>query len=496
MKTICNILILSLLVILENFAIAETTHQETTVNKLSTFKDALREADPGDVIIIQNGTYQGWDKVTIAQSGISGSPITIRAESPGNVVFRGNDNEFIITGAFIVLDGLKFQDRNGQDGSAKGVIWLNGAQHSRITNCTFDRISGPELIYIGRSGEPHEPDDNRIDHCIFTNNGSRLLHIQNNPDRGQGRRTQIDHNIFRNNHYAQGDNLGSLIRVGNWEGYSYFSTGHLIESNTFQDSDTDGDLFHFKASGITIRANRFENTNHISFRQGENHVVEGNLFVNTKESGSGAVRITGKGGHKVINNVFIDGPNSRIAIGLEYGNSDKTLADVHYITPRNNVIANNTIYGYDDTGIYVGTKKGSNSTISGKRNDPPRDNTIVNNIIVSTHGTLLRLNGASDNLVSNNLFHATGAARVGNPGDNPLYGDPGFQSVATANFRLLPNSLALDHGIPVPQVATDFDGHKRPANGAHDIGAFELVDKVQKELFPPRNVRVISTLSP
>ena len=42
----------------------------------------------------------------------------IRAESPGDVIFNGNNNEFVITGAFIVLDGLIFQNRNKGDRDA------------------------------------------------------------------------------------------------------------------------------------------------------------------------------------------------------------------------------------------------------------------------------------------------------------------------------------------------------------------------------------------
>ena len=158
MSPMLRMILLSLTLIFGGVSLGTASPNETTVGQLSDFKDAIAQASRGDIITINNGTYTNWNQVKITQSGTAGNPITIRAESPGNVVFNGNNNEFIISGAFIVLDGLTFQNRNSGDGGVKGVIWLDGARHSRITNCTFDNIQGIEIIYIGRSGNPNEPD--------------------------------------------------------------------------------------------------------------------------------------------------------------------------------------------------------------------------------------------------------------------------------------------------------------------------------------------------
>ena len=41
------------------------------------------------------------------------------------------------------------------------------------------------------------------------------------------------------------------------------------------------------------------------------------------------------------------------------------------------------------------------------------------------------------------------------------------------DFHLTPYSSAIDAGIPVNGVATDFDGMVRPQGAAFDVGAFE-----------------------
>ncbi len=52
---------------------------------------------------------------------------------------------------------------------------------------------------------------------------------------------------------------------------------------------------------------------------------------------------------------------------------------------------------------------------------------------------------------------------------------PQFLNLQNHNFHLRPKSPAIDHGIPLNEVRTDFEGKKHPWGKAPDIGAFEYV---------------------
>jgi hypothetical protein len=52
--------------------------------------------------------------------------------------------------------------------------------------------------------------------------------------------------------------------------------------------------------------------------------------------------------------------------------------------------------------------------------------------------------------------------------------DPLFVNPLAQDFRLQPNSLAINAGVTLPEVATDLIGVPRPQYGAYDIGAYEF----------------------
>ena len=52
-------------------------------------------------------------------------------------------------------------------------------------------------------------------------------------------------------------------------------------------------------------------------------------------------------------------------------------------------------------------------------------------------------------------------------------GDPKFVNPAQGNFKLQKGSPAIDKGATLSDVPCDFDGNRRPAGSAYDMGAFE-----------------------
>ena len=135
-------------------------------------------------------------------------------------------------------------------------------------------------------------------------------------------------------------------------------------------------------------------------------------------------------GNLVYNNLVW---NNQAGISVDYGAS-------------NSGIFNNDVYANaGDAGIRIGYSGGATNT------------TIQNNIIYqNTNGDIKDY--GTGTVADHNLLNTT----------NPLFVD-----AATSNFHLQAGSPAINTGITVAAVTTDFDGIARPQGSAYDIGAFE-----------------------
>jgi hypothetical protein len=115
------------------------------------------------------------------------------------------------------------------------------------------------------------------------------------------------------------------------------------------------------------------------------------------------------------------------------------------------------------------------------------DNQIYNNTIVG--GVLyVRDNG---NRVQNNI--ATGGIENlgSNTLSNNLQSDPGFVNAAGGNFRIATaGSPAIDTGVGLSAVTTDFDKRPRPQGARFDIGAYEYTGSAPRPLSAPTNLRI------
>jgi hypothetical protein len=115
------------------------------------------------------------------------------------------------------------------------------------------------------------------------------------------------------------------------------------------------------------------------------------------------------------------------------------------------------------------------------------DNQIYNNTIVG--GVLyVRDNG---NRVQNNI--ATGGIENlgSNTLSNNLQSDPGFVNAAGDNFRIATaGSPAIDTGVGLRAVTTDFDKRPRPQGARFDIGAYEYTGSAPRPLSAPTNLRI------
>lgn len=96
---------------------------------------------------------------------------------------------------------------------------------------------------------------------------------------------------------------------------------------------------------------------------------------------------------------------------------------------------------------------------------------IENNIFYLPGGNIGITGTQSGALIDHNL--STGTVGGGGTGTNIENADPMFVNPTTLDFHLMSGSPAVDAGVSLSIVPTDFDGVVRPLGPRYDIGAFE-----------------------
>ena len=104
------------------------------VSTISAGLSLLDTGDPGDVLMIANGTYIG--DIIVSVSGESGSYKTIKAESDGGVIIDGDNPSWsqtiTVTGDYVKIEGIKFI--NGE----QFVCLIDATStHAYFKNCAF-----------------------------------------------------------------------------------------------------------------------------------------------------------------------------------------------------------------------------------------------------------------------------------------------------------------------------------------------------------------------
>ncbi|MBQ2264099.1 MAG: right-handed parallel beta-helix repeat-containing protein [Oscillospiraceae bacterium] len=206
--------------------------------------DAMRNAQPGDVIRAASGTYdctacQGSQKFDSSAEGTTEAPITLTAADPENPpVLTGNGTEhgyvLHITGDHWILDNLKVTT------AQKGIV-LDNSNHSVIRSCEVSETGAEAIairdgssyclvqdsyihdtglvtpgygegIYIGSakstSGYAYECDHNVVDGCTFRNVAAEHVDVKEYTTD-----TEIMHCTFYGDGMTGANNAGSFVDI-------------------------------------------------------------------------------------------------------------------------------------------------------------------------------------------------------------------------------------------------------------------------------------------
>lgn len=350
--------------------------------------ETLRKAQPGDRIVIADGTYRDAE-LKWTGAGAEGRPVVIEAATPGGVVI-GGASTLRFAGRWLEIRGLRF--RNGYAPSGAVVEFRNGrevAEDCRLTECVVDGYNPARrdaaysyVLLYGRR--------NRVDHCTLTgklNLGVTLI-VMLNEERSQRNHHRIDHNHF-GPRPVYGSNGAETIRVGTSQ-QAYCSSNTLIEENLFDRCNGEVEVVSIKSSDNVIRGNVFfESQGVLALRHGDRNRVEGNLFIGNGVRNTGGIRIV-NAGHTVRGNTLAGLAGGRFFSALAVMNAVPNSLPNRYCLVENVDIAGNTFV--DCSNIEFGTGRDLERTLCPQR-VRFTGNTIVNRKLTEPFITVDRTDG-------------------------------------------------------------------------------------------------------
>jgi len=474
-----------------------------TVSTAAQFKEALAAMNPGDTVLVLDGTYNlGGLKVT--QGGSALKPIVVKSKNLYGAKITGPTYFNLSYQSYVTYEGF---DINVDAGST--IFKMEGCSHVRITRNwlrmpTTSDTQTSKWITIGDlwSSEICNSHENRFDHNLFDGKFDQGAWLVIDGSHGTvpaiSQHDRIDHNIFRNN-TPRVTNEKETIRIGVSD-LCKLDAYTVVENNLFEDCDGDPEIVSLKSCKDTVRYNTFRRcVGTVSLRQGNNSVVEGNFFFGenkttlfgTETIGCGGVRVYGMN-HKIINNYFegLTGDKWDAACTITNGDVTNTsTSNSSHFLAENTVFAFNTLVN-NKSNIEVGFNN------NGAYGLAPKNNIIANNLVIGTVNPFIKYYSTASLAglgFQNNLMYPTESATLGltgttdaqirivdpqlTPSSCRASGQNCDQRTKHEVYKLTSGSPAINASIGYESVTRDFEG--QPAIGIRDIGADEYSGAVQ-----------------
>ena len=350
---------------------------ETLVRNQDEYRDAVKRAKPGDVIVLANGVWRDFE-ILFTGTGLPERPITLTAETKGEVVISGQSN-LRLAGEHLVVSGLVFRDGYSPTNTVISFRRTKGgpANYSRVTETVIDRFNKPErheidfwVLMFGRH--------NRFDHNHLEGKGNLgvTMAVRLDGEENQSNHHRIDHNYFGPRPIL-GSNGGETLRIGTSH-YSLADSLTVVENNVFDRCDGELEIISNKSGGNTYRGNLFlESRGTLTMRHGNNAVIEDNVFLGNGVPNTGGIRVINKG-HVVRNNYLhgLTGYRFGAAFTVMNGVPDSPLNRYHQV--EDVLMENNSIIECD----YIEMAGGSDE----ERSATPIDSMFRANLVFNRDG--------------------------------------------------------------------------------------------------------------
>ena len=386
MKRLIIVLILAFLIISCGDKSQSTI---TKVNDQDELLEAIKNAQAGDNIVLADGVWENL-QIKFTGEGTEKNPITIKAETPGQVFIEGvSDLKF--GGKYLVVDGLHF--RNGYSPSDAVVEFRiddeNIGNHCSVINCVIEDFNKMQrddsdrwVQFWGRH--------NTLSNCYIAGKTNRGPTIR--VDLKGNEHINNYHQII-NNHFGprppKGGASAETIQIG--DSYSSMSPSYtMVANNLFEACNGEVEIISSKTNFNEFRNNVFyKSEGSLVTRHGNYCTIDGNYFIGDGVNKNiGGIRIINTG-HWVINNYFynIKGKNFRSALAVMNGIPKSPLNRYNQVTDV--VVAYNSYVNCDSPWQFgVGTNIDQKDVLppSEIRSARPLRMLVANNVIYNEKG--------------------------------------------------------------------------------------------------------------
>lgn len=269
------------------FARAEAA---VTVGTVAELDAAMAAAKPGDTILLRDGTWRD-AAVTLRAAGSPQAPVTVRAQTPGKVVFTGTSS-LVFAAPWIAVEGVVFRD----GAIAKGSVISFRSDHGRLADSAIINYNPPALttayywVYF-------EGSDNAVERCLFERKNNMGPLVGNAIK--DARRNRVTESYFHNIGSSQGRNGMEIFRIWGYGGNEELGEDgafFTIEANLFDHADGEGmEIISLKSNRNRVARNTIRATlGGITNRSGNFNTIYGNVILCDGRKGAYGIRIAGQ----------------------------------------------------------------------------------------------------------------------------------------------------------------------------------------------------------
>jgi len=273
------------------------------VSNADELNNAIANAQPGTVIEMTNGEWNDL-RIRFTGEGTENQPITLKAETPGEVIIQG-ESDLKIGGDYLVVEGLLFT--NGASPSESVIEFAIDdivANNCRVTNCVIKDYNKAQRnlqdLWVRFKGR-----NNQLDHCYLAGKSNRGPTIRVDL---KGNESIKNYHQINNNHFGvrppKGGPSAETIQIGT-SSTSMAPSYTMVANNLFERCNGEVEVISSKSNFNEFRNNVFyKSEGSLVTRHGNYCVIDGNYFIGDENNEQiGGIRLIGTG-HWVTNNYF------------------------------------------------------------------------------------------------------------------------------------------------------------------------------------------------
>jgi parallel beta-helix repeat protein len=364
--------------------------------------------------------------------------------------------------------------------SAGDFVYVRGGIYNDDVDLTTSGTASQRIVFQAYSGENPVVDGSGIhDNKLVRIGGSYIIWdgIDVRDGANKGLYMHGNYGIVRNIETYNNGHSGIFIDVCH---------NVLVEYNKAHDNGWNG-IDVMESNNVTVRYNTaYNQRNHMGIQAVSNHLKlwpTGNLIYN----------------NEVYNNIngiyWAHNRNGKIYNNVIYKNRDNGIS-FNYMTPVGPVTYNAYVKIYNNT--IVDNKNGIANPLANYL-------TINNNILAYNTSNDIRMHKTTGHDIDYNLYLTTSSFRWGSSSynsisswrsasrqdANSLEGNPDFVNRSGNDYRIGPNSDAINQGISIDGITGDLIGTSRPQQNRFDIGCYEASLAKDNSLLAPHNLTVV-----